>query len=258
MDIPTDEFVPVHEGEIQVEDPIEEYFRSEVPEKIQSDSCNICKHTWESTSKYATTTRLCGHTFHTMCIQLVDYTADGSCQAADCNYKQWVYIHTLHKKREQLEVDKHDDLLEESFKSETFKSDFKVLKSNINNIRLTHSKVLKEYGAINKKIIHKHIHSINQIQRDLNEAHSAVKKMDVSISLKKSISAYRRHARTMFTNYHTSIRSLIGAKLIKVNYRLRWILERHGHVHKNTWRNTIRIKPGKGLWKDPINTVENV
>jgi hypothetical protein len=44
------------------------------------------------------------------------------------------------------------------------------------------------------------------------------------------------HARLMFTKYHTSIRNLMDARLVKMDYRLRGVLERHRRIYFGNWR----------------------
>ena len=230
---------------------LDDYFSSDIhPIQEESFECYGCKRTWSSTEHYPRTSLLCGHTVHTICSMISDSDDQNVCPH-NCTYNGWGMVHTIANNIRQAATDKVDEVVEELMKTVAYKQDFKVLKESIRKVAVFFRETSNEYKNVKKTIIHKHIHSINEIQRDLNSSLKAVGTGVNAKQLRSSIMVYRRRARLFHLKYNVSFRNLYTRKLIKVNSTLRWVLERHRNLYSR-WRYSIQIYPGKKVWKDPI------
>jgi hypothetical protein len=99
------------------------------------------------------------------------------------------------------------------------------------------------------------IHDIRAIQNSLNIHYKGLTQSPQAKKLNSSIRAYRRFARDIFTRYHVSLRDLIDKRVIKMDWELRSVLERH-HAYRSMWRSSVRIRPGVKFWKDSLEDVE--
>ena len=237
--------------------PLDKYFISDIPTKIITDTCGLCKKTWGSTGHLPVTTLLCGHTYHTICKMLNEYEDDNSvnCPDVTCEYPSRNIVYNIYKSRQQKIDDKVDELLEEKLQTVEFNSDLKDLKKSIHNVMSTHKKAVKVHNNAKKHVIHTHIHTINQIQHELNAAMVGVKDSDEMKGYSKALRIYRRNSRLFFDKHHVSFRDLNEARIIRVGWRVRWILERHRNGF-SMWRYALKIKPGGKRWKDPIRDDE--
>lgn len=246
------------ETESETEDPnltiktLDDYFSSPVyPVQINTDDCYVCKRSWASTENYPRTTRVCGHTLHTVCHMIYESEnqIDG-CPYA-CTYNAWKLTHAIRRGRRQIAIDTTDTVLDNSMKAEGFNRDLKEIKQCIRKVSAANKEVTKDYKMARKNVLHKHIHAINYIQEDLNTSLRAVKKGDAMKKLRSGIMIYRRKARLFHTKYLVSLRDLRDRKLVNISYSVGWILERHRSMY-SSWRSSIRINPGKKRWKDPL------
>jgi hypothetical protein len=132
-----------------------------------------------------------------------------------------------------------------------FNKDLKLLKNYITKIRSAHSSLTGEYKVARAELIHKHIYNIRQFQTDMNKTVSEVRKSEKSMHMKSLLLQYREFARRCFRKYHVGLRDLRNNNMVRVDWRLRSILERHAAVY-NTYRFGVRIMPGRNTWKDPL------
>ena len=231
---------------------LEQYFMSEPPDIYISDSCNRCKKTWTSTPGIPTTTLLCGHTYHTVCQSVYLYNTDGgeTCINETCDdYRSIVY--NIVKEHTNTHIEKVDELLEENLKDKSFKESLKGMRASIRVVVANHRLLKNAYKNVKTQLIHKHIHTINQIQSELNRDIVNVRDGVEAKNYKHAIRSYRKIAASIFRKYHVSLRDVLDRKIIKMAWENRWVLERYrGGISK--WRSSIRIYPGKKLWTDPI------
>jgi hypothetical protein len=252
---PVNEFV--QEAPVAEVGALELYLMSEKPAKIISDTCGLCKKTWESTPDVVTTTLLCGHTYHTICQALHEYEDDTfkNCPDEMCEYSGHRIIRDISRKRRQIEDDKVDEIVKENVQKPSFTKDIKLMRTSIRAVTLAHGDVHRAFRNFKKELVHKHIHTINQIQSEMNAGLANIRNGEEVKKYKSSLSAYRKMAAFIFRNYHMSFRDLQNMKIIDVAWRVRWILERY-RGGTTSWRYAIRISPGKKLWKDPIQDDE--
>jgi hypothetical protein len=256
---PVNEFIQTEESQAEVPqaempiDYMEQYFMTEQPEKHISEACGMCNRTWASTSAAHVTTLLCGHSYHTICVKVHEYQEEtlNICVDETCEYPSFSIVRDICRKRRQVDVDRVDDVIEHNLQKKSFKTDFKTMRSSIRDVMTSSTSVSKAFTNIKAKIIHKHIHTINQIQSELNTEITNVRKGEEMKKYRSSLRSYRKIAASIYRKYHISFRNLYDRKMLKVGWRSRWILERH-RTGFNTYRYSIKILPGKKLWKDPI------
>ena len=215
------------------------------------EGCIECKRTWASTESQPTIEYLCGHKFHTVCFSVMYDRSDNiRCPVEGCQddsiSRLGYRINQQRRKQERLVVDVVANTI---LKRPDFKTDLKDLKGHISKIIRCYGQYNKEIANIRKKVIRKHIHSINYIQQDVNASAKDLTNSEQAITLKRSISLYRRKANLLFRKYHISFRDLREHGLIKTPWRVRWILEHHRTLNRN-YKFGIRITPGKKIWKD--------
>ena len=187
---------------------------------------------------------------------LDDYEDNGgSCIITTCEYPSRNMVYNIYKSRQQKVDDKMDELLEEKLQTEEFNNDLKDLKMSIRNVMSNHTKVVKLHKIAKKQVVHKHIHTINQIQSELNAAMLGVKDTDEMKNYSKYLRIYRKKSRLFFNKHHVSFRNLNDARIIRVGWRARFILERHRNGF-SMWQYSLKIKPGGKRWKDPIRDDE--
>lgn len=227
---------------------------SDVPIDHFSEGCLLCKKSWNLTTDVPTTTLICGHKFHTLCFMYNFYHSDNvSCIVTDCDINTWDYVKQIGKiKRKNLET-AENILFETIVKRKEFKDDLKELKELISDITKKHTVVRNSLASARKELIHKHIFSINQIQKEMNDLVVSVKSNEEMDKYKTSLNLYRKKARDIFRKYHLSFRDLERRKILKVSWRLRWILERHRESF-GFYKLGLRVYPGKKIWKDPLTT----
>lgn len=242
-------------------DPLEEYFLSEKPAKIITDICGMCNKTWLLTPNIVTTTLQCGHTYHTICNYIHenenDFTGDNYCIYEACRDNTGPVIRDICKKRRQIRIDTVDELVEANLQKASFKSDLKTMRSSIRKVLSSHTRIQKAFKNVKTQVIHKHIHTINQIQSELNSGLADVKKCEEVKKYRSALRSYRKIAAMIYRNYHTSYRDLRDRKIINLGWRAGWILERH-RSGISSWQYGIRIYPGKKIWKDPIEDIDEV
>jgi len=243
---------------LTVEDPniniksLDDYFSSPVhPVQEEALDCHICKRTWASTPNHPRTTRICGHTFHTICNTIHEYDNHGDGCSYGCTYHGWTMIQAIRRVTRNTQIEKVDTVIENSMKTKGFHTDLKDLKQCIRKVSSANTSVSKQYKMVKKNIVHKHLHAINYVQQDLNDSLKAVKKGDDMKKLRSSIMIYRRKARIFYQKYRVSLRDLRDRKLVNISYSVGWALERHRSMY-SSWRSSIRIYPGKKTWRDPL------
>lgn len=230
--------------------------KPEIPITHFSEGCLFCKKSWSITTEVPTTTLICGHKFHTICFMFNYYHNDNvQCIIDECDINTWDYVKQIGKiKRKNMES--AENILYNSItKRKDFKEDLKDMQNHISEITRKHSAVRKTLVDARNELIHKHVFSINQIQKDMNEMVTTVKSSEQMNSYKESLRLYRKKAKNIFRKYHLSFRDLERRKKLKVSWRLRWILDRHRESF-GFYKLGIRVYPGKKLWNDPLIDTE--
>lgn len=218
-----------------------------------TDSCRLCKKTWDSTPNAVKTTLLCGHTYHTSCSMIYKYDdGETGCIVEGCNIDEWRVIRNLRQNRtDHSSIDVRGQLVKNLLARTDFMTNLKDLKRSISKVR----KVKASFNKFSKKsraeFIHTHIHDIRAIQKSLNIHYRGLTTCSQGKDLSSSVRKYRRLANDIFRRYHVSLRDLIDKRVIKMDWDLRSILERHGR-HISTWRHSIRIMPGQKIWSDTL------
>lgn len=214
--------------------------------------CLYCKKTWVETPRMATMEMICGHKYHTVCVFLFYHNNDSSiCLVDSCSdINMMSIVSRIITLRNRRNNDIEEVLTDAILKNENFKRDLKVMKKQVAGVKRSIGKYHKKSENLRKKVLRKHLHSINYIQSDMNDAIKEMESTEEKKEIRSSISKYRKTANLIFRKYHVSFRDLCRKNMIKANWRLRHILERHGQVF-NSYKFGIRIYPGKKVWRDP-------
>ena len=217
------------------------------------EGCIECKRTWASTESQPTIEYLCGHKFHTVCFSVFyDRAENIRCPVEGCEDNSISRIgYRINQERRKRERQMIDVVANTILQRPDFKEDLKGMKRQISEVIRSHSKYNSEIKKIRQRTIHKHIHSINYIQQDVNNSVKQAGETEQAIALKRAVSLYRRKANHLFRKYHISFRDLRENNLIKAPWRIRFILEHH-RTMTLTYKFGIRIMPGKGVWKDNV------
>ena len=219
-----------------------------------ADSCRLCKKTWDSTPNAVKTTFLCGHTYHTSCNMVRNYDEGANtCIVEGCNIDEWRVVRNLRQNRTDIDV--RDQLVKNLMDRADFMRDLRGFKKSISQVRVIRNAYNKFTKKSRAELIHMHIHDIRAIQNSLNIHYRGLSQSPQAKKLNSSIRVYRRFARDIFTRYHVSLRDLIDKRVIKMDWHLRSVLERH-RAYKSMWRSSIRICPGVKRWKDTHEDVE--
>lgn len=217
------------------------------------DGCIFCKKSWTDSSQ-AITELLCGHKFHTLCFCInIDETDSTSCRHCADNSIHHITRRIYRIKRNER-TRESDILMDALVEREDFKADIKEFKKHIANAGKSYSKYDKELYRSRRAVIRKHIHSINYIQRDVNEAAKGILKSEQALGVKAALRSYRKKSGEIFRKYHVSFRDLRERQLVKTSWRMRWVLEHHRLSNKN-YRFGIRIYPGTKIWRDTSEEV---
>jgi hypothetical protein len=226
----------------------------EITEETVNILCPYCKNRLDYDETIPKITLLCGHTYHTVCFQLLEHYHDQRlhCIISGCSIDTYSSIYRIVQLRRKLSNVVEDVFISSQLDRKDFKQDLKGLKKDISLVRNSVSNLKNKEKNIRKNIIHKHIHEIRQIQNDINIGSSILlKKSNEYKECKNNIRLYRRKAAAIYRKYHISLRDIIDQNLIKMNWRIRSILERHGQP-TSKYRFGIRITPGKNPWKDNL------
>jgi len=231
---------------------------SEVPIDNYRDGCLFCKKSWASTEDVPTTTFICGHKFHTTCTMVHQYYNDAfRCGVEECDIDTWEYVRKIVRSKEKS-ITKVENILIDSYrKRKDFKQDVNDLNNTISSSNASHTAVRKLIEQGRKEFIHKHLYSINQMQNDLNEGVEFVRNSQEMDNYKKSVRAYRKKATYIFRKYHISSRELRERNIIRMGWRVRWVLERHRTAF-SFYKMGLKLYPGRKPYKDPLDTRENV
>jgi hypothetical protein len=221
------------------------------PIENKTDGCILCVKSWEDTPDAVTTTLLCGHTFHTACHMIYTYNHNERCPDTTCDIDSWRIVNRLYRGRREERDTVQDTIINNLEGRADFKADLRAFKKSINMVRAGRGLVLKDFKNQRKQLIHRNIHAIREIQKDMNETYSGLSKSETYTNMRSSVSKYRKVANTLFRKYHVSFRDLYNAKIIKADWRLRHVLERHGSPFSR-WRFNLRFSPGKKIMDDPI------
>ena len=231
---------------------------SEAPIDHYRDGCLFCKKSWASTEDVPTTTFICGHKFHTTCTMVNQYYNDTfRCGVEGCDIDTWDYVRKIVRSKEKA-ISKVENILIDSYrKRKDFKQDVNELNNTISSSNASHTAVRKLIEQGRKEFIHKHLYSINQMQNDLNEGVEFVRNSQEMDNYKKSVRAYRKKATYIFRKYHISSRELRERNIIRMGWRVRWVLERHRTAF-SFYKMGLKLYPGRKPYKDPLDTRENV
>jgi len=227
---------------------------SEVPIEHYRDGCLFCKKSWASTEDVPTATFICGHKFHTTCTMVHQYYNDVfSCAVEGCDIDTWDYVRKIVRSKEKA-TEKVEDILVESYrKRKDFKEDTNELKNIISSVSARHCDVKNLIAQGRKDFIHKNLYSINQMQNDLNQGMEFIRNSEEMYKYKKSVRVYRKKASYFFRKYHISLRELRERNIVRMPWRLRWVLDRHRNAF-SYYKMGLRLYPGKKQMKDPLNT----
>ena len=221
----------------------------DLPEDYEN-VCLKCKRTWLSTPQHPTTSLLCGHKYHTACWFVHSYEIDDICLFEGCGQSTHQHIREISRRRERMRRDTTDVLVDAIKNSRPFKLDIKKMKRNILNVSKAYKIVTQEQSKSKKALMRKHIFSIRQIQREMNESVSNLRKTDVLKECSKHVRAYRRTETEIYRRYHLSLRQLISKRIIKrMNWGVRGVLERHNRIGIRPYRFGFRIYPGSNKWE---------
>jgi len=224
----------------------------EVPIDNVADGCLFCKKSWVSTKDVPTMTHICGHTYHTLCTYIDQIHNDvPTCIVDGCDINSWDYAKDLIESRNVIRADTENILFDSYKNQDEFKKDMKELKACVSGVMGSFSKVNSLMSLARKELIHKHIHTINHIQEDLNTTIKTVKTSEHMNTYNSILRRYRTKASYMFRRYHLSFRNIVHRRLIRVPWRIRWVLERHRSPF-TSYQLSLRIKPGLKAWKDPL------
>jgi hypothetical protein len=224
----------------------------EVPIDNVADGCLFCKKSWLSTQGVPTMTHICGHTYHTLCSYVDQINNDiPRCIVEGCDINSWDYAKDMIHSKNVIQADTENILFDSYQKRTDFKQDIKDLKTHVSNVISAYTNVNSLMSLARKELIHKHIHTINHIQEDLNLTMKTIKQSEVMDRYNTLIRQYRKKASYIFRKYHLSFRNIIHRRMIRVPWKIRWVLERHGSPFSG-YRMSLRIRPGLKLWRDPL------
>jgi len=216
-----------------------------------TDGCTLCMKSWETTPSAVKTTMLCGHTYHTACLMIYQYDNREGCPDETCNINSWRIIRQFVNDRKKDNDEIKDTLLDQLQKRADFKEDFRKLKKSIRAVRSARVSVDITTQYQRKQVFHRNIYAIREFQKDLTETYSGLSKSETYKTMRSSIIKYRAVARSIFRKYHVSFRDLYTANLIKADWKLRHVLERHGSPFSK-WKFNLRLWPGKKVMDDPM------
>jgi len=212
------------------------------------DGCVLCKKNWNEAPQ-AITELLCGHKFHTLCFCLnIDEYDTTACRYCADNSMHYV-LRRIERIKRNERTRESDILMDALVERDDFKADLKEFKKKIANAGKSYSNYDKELHRSRRGVIRKHIHSLNHIQRDINQAAKDIVKSEAGLAIKAALRVYRKKSGEIFRKYHVSFRDLRERKLIKTSWRMRWVLEHHRLSNRN-YRFGIRIYPGTKIWRD--------
>jgi hypothetical protein len=221
------------------------------PVENMTDGCTLCMKSWEDTPNAVKTVMLCGHTYHTACVLLYQYDNRDGCPDETCDIDSWRIVRQLYNGRARAGDKVKDTIIEQLQKRDDFKADFRNLKKSISEVRSARVLVTKNVNNQRKQFLHRNIHAIREIQKDMTETYSGLSKSESYKDMRSSVLKYRKVASSIFRKYHVSFRDLYSAKLIRADWRLRHILERHGSPFSR-WKFNLRLRPGQKPMDDPI------
>jgi hypothetical protein len=192
---------------------------------------------------------MCGHKFHTLC-SAVSYNQTDStrCPIEECGNNtifrlSWKIHHHRNAQRQYI----NDTLMDAIVVRPDFKKDLKDIKVCIRNVSSSNNQYNKDVRRIRKRIINKHMLSIQHIQEDMNKAANDIGSSEKGLSYKRSLLSYRKKAGQMFRKYNISLRDLREKKLVKASWHIRWVLEQHRTLDRK-YKFGFRITPGKRSW----------
>ena len=167
---------------------LEEYIP---PVQNTADGCTLCLKSWVDTPDAVKTTLLCGHTFHTACNMLYTYQNNERCPDETCDIDSWRIIRQLHRERTEGRINVQDVIINNLQKRVDFKADLQVFKRSINSVRRARGLALKDASKQKKQFIHRNIHAIREIQKDISETYSGLRNSEAYKSMISSVSKYR-------------------------------------------------------------------
>ena len=222
-------------------------------EKVNNheNGCIICGKTWISLD-LPTTTLLCSHKFHTVCMMVKQYYGyDFQCYVDGCEMNQWRYVREIDDRQRHDKKKLEDILINSYLKRSDFKNDLRDIKESVSGITKEHANVSKLITQGKMDIVHKYISVIRQIQSDINNNLDTIKHSQEMSDFRAKLRKYRRKASNFFNKYHLSFRDLTKRRKISASWKIRSILERHGSAFR-FYKMALKIRPGQSRWKDPL------
>lgn len=224
---------------------------SDTPINTFQEGCMHCKKSWASTEGVPQIKLICGHSYHTVCYMYDHFKNDfPRCIVEECTIDSWEYIRAMYTARRKKRDDVHNVLLESYRGRADFKSDLAALNKCIGEVTKHSSGVEKLLKNGRRELIHKHLHSINYIQEDMNETIKIIKNSEERLNFKLAVSKFRKMASKIFRKYHVSFRELYQRRMVRCGWEVRRVLERHATFRY--YRLGCRICPGGKKWKDPL------
>ena len=213
------------------------------------NGCVHCKQSWEETASYPLTQYMCGHKFHTLCSAVYYNETDTSrCPIENCGDNTIFRLSwKIHNDRRAQVQYVNDALINAIVVRPDFKKDLKEIRECIRKVSSSNSKYNKEITSIRKRIVKKHMLSIQHVQDDMNKAAADIGSSEKGLTYKRSLILYRRKATQMLNKYNISFRDLRERQLIKTSWHIRWVLEQHRTLDRK-YKFGFRITPGKRSW----------
>ena len=236
-----------------------EFFKMNVEVMQESDTpihnyevgCLHCKKSWAATQGVPQIELICGHSYHTVCYTYDHFKHDfPRCIVEGCTIDTWEYVRAIYTAKRKKREDVHNVLLESHRGRADFKKDLADLNKCIAEVTKHSSGVEKLLKNGRRDLIHKHLHSINYLQEDMNEAVKLIRGSEERANYKVAVSKFRKMASKIFRKYHVSFRELYQRRMVRCGWEVRRVLERHGTFRY--YRLGCRIYPGGKKWKDPL------
>jgi len=224
---------------------------SDTPIDNYQAGCLHCKKSWAATEGVPQIELICGHSYHTVCYMYDHFKNDfPRCMVEDCTIDSWEYVRVIYKAKRKKNDEVHNVLLESHKRRPDFRKDLSDLNKCITEVTKYSSGVEKLIKDGKCELIHKHLHSINYLQEDMNETLVLIRASEERTNYKASVSKFRKLASRFFRKYHVSFRELYQRRLVRCGWEVRRVLERHGTFRY--YKLGCRIYPGQKNFKDPL------
>lgn len=210
--------------------------------------CKLCNQYFACTPENPKITLFCKHEYHTACFFALQHDYDRPCIYPNCTLDMWYITRQLSKVTKKTSNDVAELLLTKYKENTVFKNKIRELKHLISKIKHEYGILQKYKKDRKKKVLQDHAIPLQMIQKDINENHKSVGLHSSYKMIRKQIIIYRKIERQIFNTFNLSVRDLIKYRLIKMNWNIRWYLERHHRFSHTRFGSGIRIFPGNKKW----------